>query len=1394
MTARGRRIGALATAVLAVLAYLPSLASSPGRMPADTKLYLYLDPARLISDAPYSFDARQFAGWVPHQIIAYLWPQGPWYWTWERLAVPDWVAHRLWIGTLLFLAGCGVLWCARRLGLGWFGAFGAAVVYLLSPYLLPYVSRTSAMLLPWAGLPWIIGLTVLAATRSRWRHAALVALVVASVGAVNATALLMIVPGPVLWLLIAAAEQRIAWRTAAVTAAKIGGLSLAVSLWWIAAVVIQGREGADVLSFSESLESVSFTSTAPEVWRGMGYWLNYIRDPYAPTTSAAADHMTSLRVIAAGYALVIAGVAGLVVTRWTNRRFAISLTVVGVVLGVGVHPFDDPSPVMTWLLGDGTSGPALALRSSTRAGPLLVLGLGLGAGSLVEAIGARVGAGRPRRRLGLTAAGTLAVAVVALVNLPALTGRRLVDPALARDQNPPAAWLEATAALDAQPSGYRVLQLPGQEFGAFRWGYTVDPPLPGLTDRPLVTRDLLPLGSGPTMDLLYALDDRFQTGTIEAAAIAPVARWLGADTIWVTGDAAFDRFRTPRPELMHELFAAGDDGLGPPRAFGAAAPNEPDVAMLDETALSSDAVGRPIPPVELVPVEDPVPIVRAADEVVLVTGSGDGLVDAAAAGLLDGHELIRYTGSLAPDERAAALDAAQRVIRTDSHRQRARHWRGSQDTTGYTESSQPDLPDLWFDTSDERLEVFTRDAAFTEAWQIGPVRASATGYGEPFAYRPEGRPIMAIDGRPETAWMVADRADPLGQVLHLETDAAVDHVTLRQPDGAAAVRHITGVTVAVDGGEPVAVTLDERSLTGAAQRVDLPPSDGPASIDIVITAVARPDPSPGPAWAAVGFAEVDVGLGPSREVVRLADDLGSTLTADTPVTYVFTRERVDPRNRWRDDPEPALARAWTEPSSRRFTPDVTVRLDARAGDAELAELLGIEGAISNRRLTGVPAAAGWAATDDDPGTAWISPFGPAAGATLRVVAAEPVERFTLRQPEGDYSPVTAVRVSGGGVSHEAAVSPDPSGAATITLPTPVPAGEVTVEITGVDTRMTTDRRYGEPLALPAAISELSIGARTSRPARIDTGCRDDLLAIDGAPVPIRIDAAVDELLAGSAVGAELCVDAPLELGAGDHELVATPGTGLDIDRVVLDDRGQEVATATADARPMATVDESSRLARTITVRGCPDGCWLVLGEGYHDRWQATVDGEDLGSPALVDGGFNGWWLPPSDGPTVVEVHWTAQRPMTIALVLSVVAVLACVVLAIADRRRMGDDLPARRPVLALGGMAPSGRTAAVIVAAWSVGAALFVQPAWGLVAAVSGAVLVGALRRPRWAGLVTLALLAVIAAWVLWVVRRDRPLPDAGWPVRFERLHELGLFAAVTLGVAAATPRREDEC
>src|SRR5215216_3832639 len=89
--------------LLGLVAYVPLLLSARGKVAADTKLYLFLNPGRLMSDAPWTWDTRQFGGWVPHQVVGYLWPAGPWFGAADALGIPDWVAQRLWMGTLLFL-------------------------------------------------------------------------------------------------------------------------------------------------------------------------------------------------------------------------------------------------------------------------------------------------------------------------------------------------------------------------------------------------------------------------------------------------------------------------------------------------------------------------------------------------------------------------------------------------------------------------------------------------------------------------------------------------------------------------------------------------------------------------------------------------------------------------------------------------------------------------------------------------------------------------------------------------------------------------------------------------------------------------------------------------------------------------------------------------------------------------------------------------------------------------------------------------------------------------------------------------------------------------------------------------------------------------------------------
>jgi len=172
---------------LAIVCFVPLLFTAPGEVGADTKSYLYLDPNRLLSRAVSMWDPNIGMGTVTHQNIGYLFPMGPYYWLADVAGLPMWIAQRIWLGSILFLAGAGVWFLLRTLRWSPIPAAVAAFAYALTPYTLSLAARISVILLPFAGLPWLIAFTMRAIRRGGWRDPALFALVILTVGGVNAT-------------------------------------------------------------------------------------------------------------------------------------------------------------------------------------------------------------------------------------------------------------------------------------------------------------------------------------------------------------------------------------------------------------------------------------------------------------------------------------------------------------------------------------------------------------------------------------------------------------------------------------------------------------------------------------------------------------------------------------------------------------------------------------------------------------------------------------------------------------------------------------------------------------------------------------------------------------------------------------------------------------------------------------------------------------------------------------------------------------------------------------------------------------------------------------------------------------------------------------------------------
>jgi arabinofuranan 3-O-arabinosyltransferase len=199
---------------------------------------------------------------------------------------------------------------------------------------------------------------------------------------------------------------------------------------------------------------------------------------------------------------------------------------------------------------------------------------------------------------------------------------------------------------------------------------------------------------------------------------------------------------------------------------------------------------------------------------------------------------------------------------------------------------------------------------------------------------------------------------------------------------------------------------------------------------------------------------------------------------------------------------------------------------------------------------------------------------------------------------------------------------------------------------------------------------------------------------------------------------------------------------------------------------------------------------VVLGEGYNTAWTASDASGSLGPPTLVDGNANGWRIAPTDQPTTITFHWTAQRTLNIALMASVLGLLACIALVVADRRRDGDALvpvPVPRPFPPSQWGTEAVGAATVIVT--TLASAVLIGWIWGVVALALSLVAFG-LRRQRLLALVGFLIVVAAQCYVVLVVRRNRPFPGAGFPDHFEWLHPWTLLGVVLLTCSALVPGR----
>ncbi|MCU1601062.1 MAG: coagulation factor 5/8 type, partial [Frankiales bacterium] len=539
------RLRLLAVSLLLVVT---AFHQSAGLIGNDTKLDLTADPGRFLHRALDLWNPSSAGGQLQNQAYGYLFPMGLFHWVGYEIGLPGWVVQRLWMALLLVTAFLGVVRLGGRLALGTHTTqVLGGLAYALAPRVLTEVGGNSSEILPFAVLPWVLLPLIRGEDRPR-RAAARSGVAVLCMGAVNATAVLALLPLPALWLV--PGLRRGSGRRLALWWSVCVGLAIT---WWFVPLLLQGRYSPNFLNYIETAATTTSTTSPGEVLRGTSHWLGYVATGGGPWWRSGWTLVTNSVAILNTAVLAGLCLVGLVRRRMPAQGRLVTVAAIGLIAMCAAHagPLDGPAVSGLQHLLDGTLAP---FRNIHKFDALVRLPLALGLCHLLSRF--------PSVELRRVVTGATTVALIGSA-IPALAGQLV--PTGGYDELP--SWWQQTGAwLDDHDATGRALVVPAASFGEFQWGRPLDNPLQALTTTDWVVRDAVPLGSPGLTRLLDAVENRLETG-LGSQALAPVLARSGVHYLVVSNDLDPARTGAPRPVLVHEALT-GSPGLTRVASFG----------------------------------------------------------------------------------------------------------------------------------------------------------------------------------------------------------------------------------------------------------------------------------------------------------------------------------------------------------------------------------------------------------------------------------------------------------------------------------------------------------------------------------------------------------------------------------------------------------------------------------------------------------------------------------------------------------------------------------------------------------------------------------------------------------------------------------------------------------
>lgn len=1187
-----------------------ALMQAPGKIIADTKLDLVLDPGAFLGRATRLWQSGAGFGSIQNQAAGYLFPMGPFFLAGDAAGLPGWVVQRLWIGALLGLAAWGTMRVAAGLGIGdRRSQVIAGAAYALSPSMLATVGTTSGGQLPMALAPWALLPLMWGAKGGGPRRAAAASgLAIAAMGGINAASTLAVLPLGAMFLLTRArsAQRRrlLGWWLVAVPLA---------TLWWAGPLAVQGRYGFDFVPFTETAAVTTATTSAVEILRGTGYWLAHLHAGGEPWLPAGWLLVADPAVVLATGLLAAAGLAGLSRRDHPERQFLVltSLLLFAVMTvgysGAAGGPLSDPAQRLL-------DGSLSAFRNVHKFEPGLRLALALGLGHLLAV------ASIPRllRPAGLVAA---AVAVVVAAT-PAVTGRLPVDGSFSRV---PAHWEQAARWLDQHGEGGRALVVPSAAFAEHRWGRPLDEPLQGLARSPWAVRNLVPLGSVENRALLDRIDRAISSGQ-PVAGLAEVLARAGVGHLVARNDLDLGRTSAPPPAVVRAALDA-TPGLRLAAAFG---PRVPAGLSADQLLPELGQVDSAFRSVEIWEVASEVEPLSAAVDEVAVLGDAASTMSLASAGVSP-----------------ASIDSAGAVV-TDDVRRRSRAFgdvRGGRSHAlagGERDPLGRDAPPLEPEPS--------APAAVSQVRYDDGIRLTASSAGAFGTLVPSAQPFAAFDGQLSSAWTPASpRSAGAWVEISLPKPVAIDRIDVAllrdRPTRAMAV----GLRVSTDS-----VERDVRLEPIAGPQtvaVDSPPT---RRLRITLTRVRDFGSGTGNA----GITDIAVpGVTVTRRIV---------LPSPGPAANVTTLLRRETANRFvagdRDEDTTFDRSFEVPPASYEITGTASLE---PGGDLESVFPARAAAIAASSRWNGLATFAPHQAFDGDASTVWVAdPFDSSPTLHLAWDGAREVRSVRVTKAPGPVRTPRRLLLLAGGDTRT--VHLDAGGAATFA---PLRTSSLTVVVAEATEPRGTPAAFATPTAAGAAEITLPDLGDLLAPAPagpdIDLPCgRGPVLTVGGTRIDTRVSGSRLAAITHQPLTITGCQAAAL---GGRTDLSAHPAGGFAVDTLAVRPAGAP-AISRGQGRE-AIVHRWDDEDRRVGVEAGPAAV-LALTENANPGWQATAAGRRL-APVVVDGWRQGWQLPA--GPrTDVHITFGPGRTYRAALIAGALAVLLLAAFALWPTRRAGE--------------------------------------------------------------------------------------------------------------------------